>query len=264
MKTKLIFGVLAILPLVLLFGCVPSVETITKKPGEYVYGMGEKIQIVDIETDEQIATLTVDGSEVLRNEPFTIQRLVGTKEDGEKVYEDVAYQQLVEIYYAFANEPNYSKSISRRNFSLIGAEGTINPDIDYTSRPREGCHSFVVALKERNSSLDFGFTYDVFQMRYTAKIQVTVSKTATEVASKPVSKTASKPASKEPSAQPAPPSSVAAMPAEPVSVTPSPQSTASVGDLAGYRIFIIIIALMTAVIVALCIVIVVLSNKKIK
>ena len=101
---------------ILFAGCFPDIETITKNPGNYVYGENEMIDIIDIDSGDVIGILKITGTEILKDEVFVIPNYVGSKENGEKVYEDIEYARLIQIYYTFDNEPNYSKNIGSDNF----------------------------------------------------------------------------------------------------------------------------------------------------
>ena len=177
---KLKICVLWLLLAVIIFaGCTPSVETITEKPGNYIYGKNEEIKIIDIATDDIIATLTITGFETLLDGAFMVPHYVKTEENGEKIYEDVEYKQLLQIYYVFKNEPGHNKEIKSNNFditSIGSSQYVIEPDIDYSGHPLDGNQSFVVALKEKQEYLELGFTYDIFQSRKTAKIKLDFKK----------------------------------------------------------------------------------------
>ena len=156
--------------------CVPSVETITKQPGNYLYSKNEKIEIVDIESNQVIATLKIKDCCVLKNSTFKISEYKNTDSNGSAIYEDVNYEQLIQVDYDFENQPGYSKKISAHNFSVKSRNGSqikINPEIKDLSF--DEANSFLVALKEKSDRLEISFTYDIYQRRDTAKISLNVT-----------------------------------------------------------------------------------------
>ena len=176
MKRNL-YSLFLLLMVITLFACSsdPMIETITGNPGNYIYSEAQTINILDIPTGDSIATLTVTGYETLLDKPFAIPRYIGSKENGEKVYEDIEYNLLVQINYRFENQTNFKKKIGTNNFSIVNVESNrfkINPDIEYTPIPHNGEQSFVIAFREKRKELHLDFTYDTHQSRATAKIHL--------------------------------------------------------------------------------------------
>lgn len=176
MKNKI--GIFLMLSVIILAvtACVPSVETITRQPGNYLYSKNEKIEIVDIETDKVIAILKISDCRVLKNSTFKISEYKNTDSNGSDIYEDVNYEQLIQVNYDFENKPGYHEKISAHNFSVRSDSGeyaTINPDIPEISFDEN--NSFLVALQERSDRLEISFTYDIYQFRDTAKISLNIT-----------------------------------------------------------------------------------------
>ena len=90
-----------IMAAVLLFlsGC--SATTITEHEGNYLYGAGESINVIDIDTREHIGTLKVTEAVLLSDTPFTVTEKSGTDENGNDIYETVTYAQLVQVFYQY-------------------------------------------------------------------------------------------------------------------------------------------------------------------
>lgn len=176
MKNKICISLMLSVMIWMVTACVPSVETITKQPGNYLYGKNEKIEIVDIENNQVIAILTINDCRILKNSAFKISEYKNTDSNGSVIYEDVNYGQLIQVDYDFQNQPGYSKEISAHNFSVKSSSGEhakINPEIKNISF--DEANSFLVALKERSDRLEISFTYDIYQFRDTTKISLNVA-----------------------------------------------------------------------------------------
>ena len=164
---------LLLLILTVVTGCA-SVETITENPGNYMYSLNEEIKIIDIDTRETIGTLVFTGTDILRDEDFTLTLYKETDDDGNRIYEDLTYRQLVQINYIFRNTVDSAKEITFKNFSIKNSDAIINPDTSYTEKPHTGS-CFVVALRERTKALNVDFTYDILQTRSTAKVSLSLN-----------------------------------------------------------------------------------------
>lgn len=161
--------------LLLLSSCA-SATTITEKEGNYVYGEGEAINIVDIDTRDTIGTLKMTGAVVLKDEATSVWERDGTDENGKAVYREKVYEQVVQIFYVYENKGG--SGVSSANFSVYDAQGgyaTEDPDIDVKPASRSGQQSFVVALNNRSDSIDIWFKYHILQFTTTAKIRLTLS-----------------------------------------------------------------------------------------
>lgn len=159
----------------LLTGCA-SATTITEKEGNYIYSEGEDISIVDIDTRDTIGTLNMTGAIVLKDEATSVLERDGTDENGEAVYKETVYEQVVQIFYTYENRGG--NSVSSANFSVYDAQGRSgarDPDIDVKPASRSGQRSFVVALDNRSDSIDIWFRYNILQTTATAKIRLTLS-----------------------------------------------------------------------------------------
>lgn len=158
--------------LLLLSGCA-SATTITEREGNYVYGENEEINIVDIDTRDTIGTLKMTGAIVLRDEPISLWERDGIDENGEAVYKETVYEQVVQIFYTYENKGG--DSVSAANFDVYDAQGrygTMDPGIDVKPASRKGQQSFVVALDNRSGALDLHFKYNILQSTTTAKIRL--------------------------------------------------------------------------------------------
>ena len=137
--------------------------------------MDEPIEVVDIETGENLGTLVVTGVEILREEPFEAREEDGEDEDGEAIYITVTYNQIVQVFYTWSG----SKSISGSNFSAWDSTGELGrrpeglePAPEYEPMAKRDQHGFAVALKNPGSTLDVHFNYNVLQFRPTARIRL--------------------------------------------------------------------------------------------
>ena len=171
-KHSTIFTIAAML--LFLSGC--SATTITEHEGNYLYGAGESINVIDIDTREHIGTLKVTEAVLLSDTPFTVTEKSGTDENGNDIYETVTYAQLVQIFYQYDDKEN-GKDISAANFTAYdayGQRGEINP-AGYTGENRNGSDSFLVALENKSGTIRLDFQYNVLQTTATAKIQLSLS-----------------------------------------------------------------------------------------
>ncbi len=175
---KKISIVLTMLSALLLFtSCriMPSVETITKEAGNHIYKKGDNIEIIDIETNECIATLRIDDYKLLIDSPFTVQEYKGKDEYENDIYEYDEYNQLLQITYTFINSPGYDKDITVSNFEAydsVGKSLTINPHLKDIELNIDYSNSITIASVLTDSHIDLRFTYDKYQYRHTAKIEL--------------------------------------------------------------------------------------------
>lgn len=162
---------------ILLSTCGCSATTITEHEGNYIYTQNEDINILDIDTRNNIGTLKMTGTEVLKNHSFTIKEKSGTDESENDIYEDVTYEQLVQVFYLYDSKGS-NKSISSSNFYVYDSTGTScksNPDIEYSAVKRSGEEYFVVALKNKSDFINLDFKYKLMQTTNTAKIKLNIS-----------------------------------------------------------------------------------------
>lgn len=174
---KYAFMILPILLMAVIFsGC--EHETITQNPGEYRYQINEPINIVDVETGDTLGVLTVTGVYTINDKPFTVRTETGTAEDGEPVYEDIAYEQLLQVNYIFENAPQNDKTISGLNFSPYAQSNdtTVDPKTGFDKAPlNQGESCFTVAFSQKVDQFELHFRYGVFQLRKTAVIHISLS-----------------------------------------------------------------------------------------
>lgn len=174
---KKLYAISAMLILILLTSCTeqyqPVIETITQEAGNHIYHKGDNIEIIDIATNECIATLCINDYKLLIDSPFSVREYAGKDENGRNLYNYYEYNQLLQISFTFKNTQGYSKTISADNFDVRDKNGSyldINPqlkdielDIDYSS-------SITVATLTTDGYLRLEFTYDNRQDRHTAII----------------------------------------------------------------------------------------------
>ena len=196
-KSTLILMVALILLLV--SGC--GTTTITEHEGNYIYTQNEDINIIEIDTRNHIGTLKMTQTEVLMNNPFTIKEKSGTDENGNDIYEDVTYQQLVQVFFLYDSKGS-GKSVSSLNFSAYDSADALcetDPDIEYNVVKRDGEKYFVIALKNKSDSVNLNFNYNLMQMSNTAKIKLPIAENPDNISSQSESEDSnSAPSSKNP------------------------------------------------------------------
>lgn len=168
-------SIFACLPLLFLLSSC-STTTITEKPGNYRYGVNEEIRVLDIDSRETLATLTVTGWEMLNNQPFVLAEADGTDESGNTVYRNVTYARLIQIHYVWTTADSV-KTLSAANFTVRDGNGNdarINPEMEYTSIPRQG-NSFVIALQTAEGDIDMEFNFHPLQTTPTARLRIQTS-----------------------------------------------------------------------------------------
>ncbi len=176
---SIIFPVL--LMAIIFSGC--EHETITQNPGEYNYQMNEPIEIIDIETRDVLGILTITGAYPINDKPFTVRTETGTTEDGEPIYEDIAYEQLLQINYIFKDTAQNNKTISGLNFSPYSQLNnvTVDPKVDFAKAPLgQGESCFTVAFSKTVDQFELGFRYGILQFRKTATIHISLSGSAAQ------------------------------------------------------------------------------------
>ena len=143
----------------------------------YIYGLNEPIHVIDIDTRDELGTLTITGVEVLKDEKFTAKERDGYDANSQPKYKDVTYEQIVQVFYDY--DFKRSKAVTDYNFGVLDASGIvavkadqIDPLSDYTEKTKKGSLSFVVALKNRSDSIQIQFRYNSMQVKPTAKIKI--------------------------------------------------------------------------------------------
>jgi len=143
----------ALVCLLLLSSCFAG-DTTTDHARNHVYTLGEVIRFYDEKNDRDLlGTLTFVSVHVLSEDEFTLREKDGTDKEGEPVYKDVTYRQIVQINYTY-------QSITGRRlraFSVhdaAGSRGALDPDTAYETIPVEpGVSSLVAALPDRGRSV---------------------------------------------------------------------------------------------------------------
>ena len=177
---KYLLALLGILFIIIASGCGTG-DTITDNPRNYVYGPNEVINIYDnVDTGDLIGTLRITSVNVLSEGPNYVNQMVSIDEDGNPVYEDVAYAQLIQINYVYEAVKGSSTTIGGYNFDVedgTGHSASLNPKIAYTMLPIENVESFVVLTKNNTTVLNIEFNYEAFQFEPTAKILMRITDT---------------------------------------------------------------------------------------
>lgn len=160
LKNQIFLGIIVCIT-ILLTGCRSVGDVITQKPREYIYKANEEILFYDnIKTGDLLSSLTFVSMFTLSEDPFTIQETV-RDENGDIVYKDVVYEQLIQINYRFISNDNYSDNIVQlfRIIDAGGESGKNDPSIEYSEIPVSGMDSFVVALENKSDKIKIQVYY---------------------------------------------------------------------------------------------------------
>ena len=169
-----------LLAIVVLFspGCSCAVTTTTNNPENHLYSLNETINIIDIESRASLGTVTITGIEILKSEPFTVRETGRLDSDGNTTYTEITYSKIIQIYYTYTVIDS-SKRIRSTNFDTFDTRGergsianSLNPRPNFTEIPRDGNHSFTVALRNQGNYIYINFNYNTFQSRPTARIRI--------------------------------------------------------------------------------------------
>lgn len=96
--------------------------TNTEKPNNYKYGFNEEIKILDMESKGVLATVKFTGISVLKDQPFEIKEVDHYDQSNNPVYENITYNQIIQIYYVYKTTDS-TKNISSSNFSVKDSKG---------------------------------------------------------------------------------------------------------------------------------------------
>lgn len=160
-KSVVSFAAIAISLFFLLTGCQGVGDVITQNPREYVYQAKEEIKFYDnVTTGDLLASFTCVSMIPLSDETFTIQEEAGEDENGDTVYKEVKYEQLIQINYVFTPYSDL-KDIAKelRIIDENGESGIKNPPVEYTEVPVTGMDSLVVALKNKSDTIKIQVYY---------------------------------------------------------------------------------------------------------
>ncbi len=172
MKKSALALIFLITVLLTVSGCGRT--TITQHEANHVYKAGEWINITDIDTGDDLGRLKMTDVKVLKDKPFTVREEVNYDDEGNAIYGDVEYAQLIQVFFKFDSN-DYGKTLSYGNFMVydsLGSLGYDNPDTEYKSETRNGEKSLILALENKSDSIEIGFTYNVLQFADTAKIKM--------------------------------------------------------------------------------------------
>lgn len=143
-------------------GCRGVGDVITQNPREYVYKTKEEIRFYDnVKTGDLLSSLTFVSMFTLSDSTFMVTEQQGKDENGNIIYEDVVYEQIIQINYCFNSYDDSVRDISR---SLVvvdenGTHGTIDPPVKYSEIPVDGTETLVVALKNKSNKINIQIFY---------------------------------------------------------------------------------------------------------
>ena len=168
---------ISILPAVLIL-CLSSCQTttMTDKSNDYLYGLNEEIKILDIESKKELGAVTITDVVILMDSPFELSKIKEHDGNGDPVYENVRYEELVQINYT-ASTVDSTKKISSVNFDVFDAKfakAEFDPEMEYTKKDTIG-KTLVVALKNKSDYIHIDFKFYITQFDVTAKIKVPVA-----------------------------------------------------------------------------------------
>lgn len=160
---KKTLSVLFVLIMILGFsGCAPT--TYTEQGKDYVYSVGETINILDKESKQILSSVTITDAIVIKDELFFVEELVKYDDNNNPIYEKTSYEAVVQINYKYSIIDS-TKRISAINFSAVDSEGNraeFFPKTNYkTSYTND--NSFVIALKEKGEFVNLSFQYHTNQ-----------------------------------------------------------------------------------------------------
>ena len=158
-----------LLALMLLFisaSCAPSVPTKTDKSKNFRYKENESISIIETKSKKTIGTIMITGVEILKDEPFNIER-PDKNVNGEITYKNIEYNQIVQIFYTYTID-DLRWEIGSRNFQIWDSNSNFTDpsmtslldEIEYQEIQKEGSLSFVFPLKDKSDYIDVVFYYD--------------------------------------------------------------------------------------------------------
>lgn len=158
--------------------CEPKYETITQNAGNYKYGLDEKVEIIDIESNDILATLTIESCELVSDEPFVVLRQDGYADNGnDEKYKEVEFVALYKVTFSFNDVKEYVGD-AQEHFYSEEAYFEINP----TSEEYDSDTFFLGAKRGNNGddTVSLSFTYDTVQKRRTALFEIPLDKVVPE------------------------------------------------------------------------------------
>ena len=127
----------------------------TGKDGSYVYGIGEKIEIFDNDSEKKLGEVTVTDVFVLSDESFRLEVSEG---------DSVLFGGLVQICYT-ADVIDSSNPVDEHSFVVRDCEGNdaeIDPDVEYEMKETSD-KAFVCAVEELGEGVKIGLSFHRFQ-----------------------------------------------------------------------------------------------------
>jgi len=173
-KIKLLLGIICVCSMLVLSACLQPLTTRTSSDSHHIYSGGDLISIIDINSQAELATLTITNFAVLLDEPFEVL----------ENEEYITYNQIVQIFFVFSvidSSVNFTSSnfIIRENQTNIRAPFVTNsqnsrfPLVDVKTYNNN--NSFIIALRNSHDNLFIRFRYNSSQRGYTASILLDIS-----------------------------------------------------------------------------------------
>ncbi len=159
---KSVFLIITVFLSFLFAGCRGVGDVITQNPREYVYKNEEEIRFYDnVKTGELLSSLTFVSMATLSDDAFTVTEQKGKDENGSVIYENVVYEQIVQINYRFNSYDDSVGDISERLIVVDenGEFGMTDFPAKYSKIPAEGTKSLVVALKNKSNKINIRIYY---------------------------------------------------------------------------------------------------------
>ena len=156
---KCIFAALLIL---FLASCSFAGDVTTEHARNYVYSAGETIRFFDEKHDRDfLGELTFMSMRVLSEERFTQKERKSSADSGSSEYEDVEYNQIVQINYTYQKADG--KTLGEKDFLVYDSasnKGLLNPtDAEFNQFPAENMRSMIVALKKPGDTIETRVMY---------------------------------------------------------------------------------------------------------
>lgn len=161
--------------ILVIIACTPT--TITDNPGNHRYGLGETINVVDVETRESRGTIAIAAVHVLYDEQFVARQNSNRTDDyGNTIYEERTFQQIVQIFYTSTlsrdiTPYNFSVSVNGSSRSATRITNLLNPP-NISAVSVSGQNYFIVALYQQANFIEIAFNYNWLQTRRTATARI--------------------------------------------------------------------------------------------
>lgn len=124
------------------------------------YAVGEVVEFIDNQSEYVLGEVVITDVIVIYDDVYYEKELVKTDYDGDKIYENVRYEGVVQINYR-AKYIDSSNKVDERNFTVTDCEGNrtdCSPTVSYDEeKTSDDC--FVVGVKKLGEYVDIHISY---------------------------------------------------------------------------------------------------------